>query len=191
MRKGKPGYWLGKPQTEESNEKRSKKMMGNTFRLGIPNTEEAIAKIRESLKGNTNALGCHWTEVAKKKKSKKMMGNTNSLGEKNPNWGKFGPESSGWIDGRSFEPYPPEWTPTLCESIRQRDGYRCQLCGVLQREYFLKLGVHHIDYNKENLDPMNLITLCNRCNTKVNSNREVWMRYFRKKMEKKLAEVQL
>lgn len=45
--------------------------------------------------------------------------------------------------------------------------------------------VHHIDYNKQNNNPENLITLCNRCNSKVNFNREYWTQYFQEIMFRK------
>ena len=73
--------------------------------------------------------------------------------------------------------YPMDWTDDLRESIRRRDGYVCQLCGIHQGElkgFIKKLDVHHIDYNKDNLDPDNLITLCKNCHMKTNYNRNYW-----------------
>ena len=57
--------------------------------------------------------------------------------------------------------------------IRKRDNYICQIC----REYGKE--VHHIDYDKENNDESNLITLCKTCHTKTNFNREYWTNYFK------------
>ena len=45
-----------------------------------------------------------------------------------------------------------------------------------------KLGIHHIDYNKQNCLETNLTTLCNECNIRVNSNRKYWKEYFKKKI---------
>ncbi len=87
-----------------------------------------------------------------------------------------------WKNGLSKEPYPLEWRETLKKSIRQRDNFKCQLCGCPQVENIKKLPVHHIDYVKENLDPKNLITLCGRCNPKVNFNRKHWESFFKEKM---------
>jgi len=84
-----------------------------------------------------------------------------------------GDRTSNWQGGKSFEPYSIDWTKTLRRSIRERDRYTCQLCG---REP--AISVHHIDYNKKNCNPKNLITLCNSCNAKVNFNREYWMKLF-------------
>jgi len=40
--------------------------------------------------------------------------------------------------------------------------------------------VHHIDYDKKNCDPENLITLCKNCHPKTNSNRGDWIEFFAK-----------
>jgi hypothetical protein len=83
-----------------------------------------------------------------------------------------------WQGGKSFEPYSFEWTENLRKLIRQRDNYTCQLCGKTQRQNSRKLCVHHIDYNKKNCNPNNLITLCNICHNKTNIRREYWIKYF-------------
>jgi len=77
-----------------------------------------------------------------------------------------------WKGGKSFEKYTEKWTNTLKLSIKQRDNFTCQIC--------LKKGnqVHHIDYNKKNCDPQNLITLCRSCHAKTNHNRIYWQKYF-------------
>ena len=59
------------------------------------------------------------------------------------------------------------------ESIRKRDNYSCQLCHKKAKH------VHHIDYNKQNCKKNNLITLCFKCNMKVNYNRNKWEKYFK------------
>lgn len=89
-----------------------------------------------------------------------------------------------WQGGISFEPYTSEFNIQLKELIRQRDNYQCQLCGMPEIENIRKLDIHHIDYNKKNCLPNNLITLCRSCNAKVNANREYWTEYFRNKMER-------
>ncbi len=78
-----------------------------------------------------------------------------------------------WKGGISFEPYSIDWTETLRRSIRERDNYICQLCSQYGNT------VHHIDYNKLNCNPANLITLCKNCNTKVNHNRSYWLNYLK------------
>ena len=89
-----------------------------------------------------------------------------------------------WLGGISFEPYTTEFNKQLKELIRLRDGYKCQKCGCSEIENIRKLSIHHVDYNKKNCLPENLITLCIGCNGKVNKNRKKWIKYFQKKIKK-------
>lgn len=77
-----------------------------------------------------------------------------------------------WQGGKSFEPYSTDWTITLKRSIRERDNYICQLCSQYGNT------VHHKDYDKKNCSPSNLLTLCRKCNSMVNFNRNYWIKYF-------------
>ena len=43
------------------------------------------------------------------------------------------------------------------------------------------IACHHINYNKLDNRPENLLTLCLSCNTKVNQNREEWQAYFERR----------
>ncbi len=40
------------------------------------------------------------------------------------------------------------------------------------------LSIHHINYNKKDCKPKNIILTCNSCNAKANFNREKWERYY-------------
>lgn len=84
---------------------------------------------------------------------------------------KFGGANSNWKGGYSYLPYPFEFNQPLKESIRERDGRFCQNCGKSEAEEGKAMGIHHIDYNKKNLLPCNLIALCTACNSKANTNR--------------------
>jgi len=77
-----------------------------------------------------------------------------------------------WLGGIAQHPYTYEFNIILKESIRKRDHYKCQLCSK-KGKY-----IHHIDYNKVNCNKNNLITLCLKCNSKVNANRDYWFTYF-------------
>lgn len=83
-----------------------------------------------------------------------------------------GPHTPNWEGGISCLPYGKEWTARLRRQIKKRDGQSCQnpWCSKKNKT----LSVHHIDYNKQNCDPSNLITLCRSCNTKANKNRSFW-----------------
>ncbi len=73
--------------------------------------------------------------------------------------------------------YPVDWTETLRKSIRERDKYTCQICSKGQGD--VAFSVHHIDYNKENTNPKNLITLCKSCHQKTNFNKDYWRKLFK------------
>lgn len=91
--------------------------------------------------------------------------------------GKRGEKSPNWHGGKSFESYTIDWTNTLRQSIRERDKYVCQICGGTQGDR--AHHVHHIDYDKKNCNPINLVTLCAICHTKTNATREKWIEYFK------------
>lgn len=93
-------------------------------------------------------------------------------------------KTGNWKGGISKEPYPFDFDEELKELIRFRDGYKCQKCDCPEIENNKKLTIHHIDYDKKNYKPSNLISLCNRCNSIVNFNRPKWTKYFQKKIKK-------
>lgn len=61
----------------------------------------------------------------------------------------------------------------MTKLVRARDGYICQMPGCGKRAG-LNAAVHHIDYDKKNNAPENLVTLCLRCHGQTNWNREFW-----------------
>jgi len=83
-----------------------------------------------------------------------------------------------WKGGISCEPYTTDWTIELRRAIRERDHYICRLCGNQQGD--TAFDVHHIDYDKKNCCPENLITLCRKCHIKTNSHRDYWLKFFNK-----------
>jgi len=83
-----------------------------------------------------------------------------------------------WEGGVSRDEYCKEWyIKGFKEAIKKRDGYRClnPLCDRIDQD---DLTVHHIDYDKKNCEPTNLITLCRRCNIKANSDRKWFKDYY-------------
>ena len=94
----------------------------------------------------------------------------NRLGKNNPNW-------QGGI------PYPPEFRK-IRNKILRRDLFTCQECHRHQEELKNTLAIHHIDFNKKNNNPKNLITLCNNCHSKTLNSREDWIVYYQEKMIK-------
>ena len=63
--------------------------------------------------------------------------------------------------------------------IRIRDNFTCQLCGnKKENNRGRNLTIHHIDYDKQNCNKNNLISLCMSCHGKTNGNRDYWYAYF-------------
>ena len=122
--------------------------------VGGKHSEETKRKIGDAHRGRI------WGEGFRRKISESRMGRFT------------GPDNSNWRGGKSFEPYPIEFNAVLKRSIRERDNHTCQLCRAPGR------CVHHLDYDKSNCDSMNLITLCRRCHSKVNGNRDYWSYHF-------------
>jgi len=81
-----------------------------------------------------------------------------------------------WKGGLSFFPYSIVFNNKLKEFIRKRDNYTYQNCGKQTKR---KLDVHHIDYDKQNCEINNLISLCRKCHSKSNYNRDFWYAYYK------------
>lgn len=89
---------------------------------------------------------------------------------------RHGENAPNWRGGISFEPYGPEFNDALKRAIRERDGYTCAMCSI--HENGRALAVHHIDYDKMNNEPDNLIALCGSCHSKTtNGNRDHWQEW--------------
>lgn len=99
--------------------------------------------------------------------------------------GKRAGEKNGrWRGGKSFEPYSTDWTESLRISIRERDKYICQGCFSKQGD--ITFDVHHIDYDKQNCNPTNLILLCRQCHGQTTwGDRKHWTKFYRDIMDSK------
>ena len=100
---------------------------------------------------------------------------------------KIGKNNNNFIDGTSGI-YPLKFNNQLKEFIRNRDNYQCQNCSMTEEEHLIVVGkvlaVHHIDYDKENCNEYNLITLCDSCNIRSNYNRNYWQEVYTNKILK-------
>ena len=106
--------------------------------------------------------------------SKDCKYNGEIRGRNHPNW-------QGGITNKPL--YGNEWKSNLREMIRKRDDYICQECGVNQNKLEYKLGIHHIDFDKFNNNPNNLISLCKSCHCKTNYHRDNWISYYKNKVK--------
>lgn len=136
-------------------------------------TSEGVRRIGEGVRRSWVENRNVRMEIAKERGRIQSITN---VGSGNPNW----------RGGISNLPYSFEFTEDLKESIRNRDGRVCQLCGVTEEEHVSKRGkrltIHHINYDKNNSNDHNLISLCCVCNSRVNGKREYWKDFFRKKL---------
>lgn len=121
---------------------------------GLEQSAETIAKRSEKLR-----------RLWKKPEFREMM--------EEVGFTRRGADHHHWRNDATKIPYPPEFNDELKERIRERDNFTCQgyECGITENEHHHKyasnLHVHHIDYDKQNSDENNLITLCNSCNSKA------------------------
>ena len=178
--KGKIGIYH---TSEETKHRLSKALKGHLV------SEETRRKLSESHKDN------HPSEETKRKMSesrrrenlsketikrmsKSHKGQHSSLDTEFKKGENCGENSPSWLGGKSFEPYTIQFNKQLKELIRSRDNYKCQLCGMSECENVEKLCIHHVDYNKKNCLPSNLISLCRSCHGKTSSKRKYWTEYF-------------
>jgi len=144
--------------------------------IGVHPSAESIEKMRQA------KLGTTMTEETTKEMSLSQV----KAWQLNPDRAKKSSErfsgagNPGYIDGRCSDndPYPVDFNGRLKELIRDRDGRRCRLCTKSEEENGRKLPVHHINYDKENLDPHNLISLCSSCHGKTCTYHSKWISFF-------------
>jgi len=152
---------------------RIERWKGDSNPMKNPELKRKALVNRGSVAGKRNPMyGKKHSEETREKIRKKAEGRIhteehNAKIRKNTPSGKDSPHWQGGIS-----PYPADWTKTLKTSIRQRDKFACQVC---RKNGF---DVHHIDYDRENCNPRNLITLCRSCHLRTNKNRDYWKEHF-------------
>ena len=136
-------------RTEEHRQRMSKVLKGRPtpWLKGRKRSPETSRKIQ-----------AYWTEEKREERSQKWRR------KRNP----------GYIHGNGRQKYPREFSKALRATIRKRDNYTCQICHIQFPIRSGHLSIHHIDYDKENSNPLNLIALCKSCHGKVHFQREIW-----------------
>ena len=106
---------------------------------------------------------------------------TNLCGRDNPNYGNSalaGERNPNWQGGISTRPYCFAWKDKEYKrDIMERDGFECRNPDC--RKTSSNLVIHHLDYDKKNCHPSNLVTLCVSCNVRANYHREFWQSFYR------------
>jgi len=110
------------------------------------------------------------TEEMKRKISNSLLGrkqtNKSNIKRKIANIDgnlKLGKNNSYWNGGTSSYKHAGEWNK-LKEEIKKRDNYTCQRCGSIKN-----IDTHHIDFTKDNHEPLNLISLCRSCHKNLHN----------------------
>lgn len=63
--------------------------------------------------------------------------------------------------------YPQNWE-AIAQVVKDAAGWRCEHCGhPHEPEAGYTLTVHHLDGNKSNCTPCNLVALCQRCHLRI------------------------
>jgi hypothetical protein len=140
-----------------SQETKIKIGLGNKGKKHSDETKKLIGEKGKGRPAWNKGKKCEWVS-----ERNKIM-NAERTKEKHPNW----------KGGKSFELYGFDFTEELRTLIRKRDNFTCHFCK--KNGY----DVHHIDYNKKNCGPTNLITLCRSCHIRTNWNRPKWLEYFK------------
>jgi hypothetical protein len=144
----------GRSVSQSTKQKLAKKAKGR--KISDMQKKQISSTLKTYFQSNINPFkGRHHSEETKAKLRKANLGRFR---------GKNGPN---WKGGISSHPYGIEWTKWLRQEIKQLDNNKCRICGENNKS----LDVHHIDFNKNNNNKTNLITLCKKHHGKA--NREV------------------
>ena len=150
----------GRHFTEEQQAARSALFKELGFRPPVP-TPESRRKAAEALKGHTLSAESRAQLSVSLKASPKFQAWVERMHTE-----RRGPGNPAWKGGRSRLPYHYSWTPELKALIRDRDGGACKSCG---RRGTPKRApdVHHLNGDKQDCRPENLITLCHPCHQRA------------------------
>jgi len=191
--------------SEELRKRRMDKIRGKTYEeiVGVEKATQISEKKSKSLTGRklskeqiekykkTRRAGDNWFQSEESKRKNSESHNSEEWSRKvlflwqDPEYrekqrishtGKSGPLASNWQGGIGSLPYPFEFNKGFTEFIRERYDYTCMLCKLTQERVGHILNVHHIDYDKNNLDLDNFVPLCNSCHGATNGNRTYWIK---------------
>jgi len=168
-----------------SQECMAKDRIGNDYIFKIGHTINVGREPwNKNLKGWTKSYSVYTIKTIKRKKKGTgkpkgfQKGNKTKSQYKEGHKGMIGVNNPNWQDGKSFEAYSRDFNYKLKKRIRDRSGNICSICGKDKDTNGRELDVHHIDYNKKNNNPNNLIALCHDCHLLTNGNRNHWKDYF-------------
>ena len=157
-------------------------------------SQNALGENNPTWKGGLEKLICQYCQAefeAPPSTNRKFC----SLDCRDKYWQEYPSEAPNWQGGISKEPYPFEFGKDLKQQIHYRDGFTCQLCDLnlegQKQKYNRNFSTHHIDYDKDNLDPKNLISLCDSCHSKTHYNRPYWQALLETKIKAIYSEIEV
>jgi hypothetical protein len=160
-----PSMFKGQVITEERRKrisdtlKKKAHLLPNTFKKGRIPKPEHVEKMRLSKRS------VPWSEARRKAQEARKGKRYN-----------FPRSSKGVI--KNGKVYSFDWHE-LRKLIYKRDDWICQECGIkCHNTSRQRIQCHHIDYDEQNNDPSNLITLCAVCHGKTNFKRSDWINHF-------------
>ncbi len=175
LRKGKTLEKLfGEDKAKKLKEACRIRMLNNECAKGVKFTDKRRQEYSEMFAGKKNPMfgKTHSDEI-----KSRMVDTWFEKGQIpwNKGFGEYieGEKNPRWLGGVSFEPYSEEFNDRLKKTIRQRDNYTCMACRITEKELSRVLSIHHIDFNKQNNSPDNLISLCNKCHAQITYKRSM------------------
>ena len=168
IQKGKPSGMKGRKTSEKTKKLIS---IANTGKKRSEEMKKRVSEVNTGLKRSLKTRmrisnGLKGRVISEETRIKMRKNHADFSLDKHP----------GWKGGISCEPYCFEWSSKeFKDMIKDRDENRCLNPDCWKSSY--RLSAHHIDYNKKNCEPENLITLCVSCNSRANSERE-WHKFW-------------
>lgn len=190
-----------------SNETKTKISKANTGRTVTPETRKKISKAGKGrihfsetrTKISTANKGHVLSPETKMKIAKAQTGKTPSSETRMKmsiaNMGRIvslevrakmsGKNNPSWRGGVSFEPYckvfnNKEWREIIYDRDKDKFCWNPLCTGRGSKE-----TLHHIDYNKKECNPVNIIKICNSCNAIANGDRDWWKGFYTALQEKR------
>ena len=91
-----------------------------------------------------------------------------------------------WVGDAAARKYCGAWLDKeYKKDIKERDNNECQNPSCRHTADHVHLHIHHIDYDKKNCRPDNLITVCMSCNIRANTNQDYWTKHYQDILSKK------
>lgn len=175
------------PHTKETKRKISRALKGHSH------SEQTRRKISQTLKKKgivpPSRKGEKMPDNAKKKISEANFARREEISKATKEWWcknkhtRTGENHPLYGTGKTRIYCPLWYSDEFKELIFERDEYKCQNPDCEGTTEILVR--HHIDYNKQNCHPSNVITVCQSCNAKANWNRDFWKILYSKILTKK------